>query len=185
MHFEFGEVAFPPRPGEQAGVQPAQRQVDDERDVREVAAEPVRHGALHPRVGREEVQPLGEGRARVGQFAQHRRHVPQVRDERFLGLVDGVGGDGAELAQRVDGVRDLVARIRQHGQRLSNRGQRLVDGRVVRRDLADEGVEILGGRDDVVGLAVQRRDEDVQLRQQAAQVGFAALIAFANAWLIS
>src|SRR6185312_12755841 len=48
LHFEFGEVAFPPRPGEQAGVQSAQRQVDDERDVREVTAEPVRHGALHP-----------------------------------------------------------------------------------------------------------------------------------------
>src|SRR3954465_4234724 len=41
LQFEFGEIAFPPRPGEQAAVDPAQRQIDDQSDVGEVAAEPV------------------------------------------------------------------------------------------------------------------------------------------------
>src|SRR4051812_40731885 len=41
LQFEFGEIALPPRPGEQAGVQAAQCEVDDEGDVGEVAAKPV------------------------------------------------------------------------------------------------------------------------------------------------
>src|SRR5262245_16212134 len=58
LHFQFGEVAFPPRSGEQAGVQPAQREVDDQGDVCEVTTKPVGNGALRPRVRRQEVQTL-------------------------------------------------------------------------------------------------------------------------------
>src|SRR6202020_2636166 len=41
LHLEFGEVPFPLRPGEKTAVQTAQSQVDDERDVGEVAPHPV------------------------------------------------------------------------------------------------------------------------------------------------
>src|SRR6478609_11961885 len=61
LQFEFGDVAFPPRPGEQAAVDPAQGQIDDESDVREVTPEPVGKRALDPGVCRQEVQPPGQG----------------------------------------------------------------------------------------------------------------------------
>src|SRR6478736_1077568 len=75
LQFEFGEVAFPPRPGEQTAVDPAQGQIDDESDVGEVTTEPIGKGALHPWICRQEVQTPGERRPGVGQLAEHRRDV--------------------------------------------------------------------------------------------------------------
>src|SRR4029078_13051764 len=78
LQLEFGEIAFPPRPGEQAGVDPAQCQADNERDVGEVAPEPIRDSALDPWIGGQEVEALGERGSGVGEFAEDRRDVAQV-----------------------------------------------------------------------------------------------------------
>jgi hypothetical protein len=53
-----------------------------------------------------------------------------------------------------------------------------IDGLIVRHDLTDERVEILCGRNDVVGLIVHLCDEDVELVQQAPQVGLESLHGF-------
>src|SRR6201999_522100 len=96
--------------------------------------------------------------------------VAEVVGERFFGLIDRRGGDGAELAYGNDRVGQFLSRIGEHGQRLRDRGKRLINGLIFRRDLSGQRVETFGGRDDVVGLSVQLGNEGVQLGQQATHV---------------
>src|SRR6201996_417615 len=111
LHLEFGKISFPLRPGEETAVQTAQSQVDDERDVGEVAPKPVGDGAFHPWQGRKEVQTSGQCGPGVGQLPQRGREITEVVDERLLALLDRGGGDGAELAHLVDCVDQCLARI--------------------------------------------------------------------------
>ncbi len=174
-HCISSSVRFPSHfdPVKKPAVQSAQGQVDDERDVGEVAPKPVGDSAFHPRQRREEVQATGQRGPGIGQLAQRRREVAEVVDERFLGLLDRGGGDGAELAHLVDRVDQRLPGVGQDSQRLRDRRERLVDHRVLVRHLADQRVETVDGRDDVVRLFFRLGDEDVQLGQQAAHLFFA------------
>jgi hypothetical protein len=55
-------------------------------------------------------------------------------------------------------------------QGLGQRVQRAVDHRFLRRELAGQLVDAVGGRDDVVGLLVDSGGEGLQLTEQGAQL---------------
>src|SRR5262245_54788135 len=67
LQLEPGQIAFPPRSGEDSLVDPAQGQVKDQRQVGVVAAHPVGQRLLGEREGGQETQRAGQRRAGVGQ----------------------------------------------------------------------------------------------------------------------
>src|ERR1700739_2310518 len=67
LQLQFGEVALPPSAGEQRRVQAAQREVDDERQVRIVAAKRLGDGFLIEREGGQQAQRPGHCGTSVGQ----------------------------------------------------------------------------------------------------------------------
>ena len=102
-----------------------------------------------------QAQRPGQRRARIGQRLQHRAEVFELLDQILLGLVDRVGGQRAELAELIERVGEVLALVVEHGQRVGNGLQRLVDDRFLRGELADQTVQALGGGDDVAGLVVE------------------------------
>src|SRR4051794_19190529 len=67
LQFQPGQVAFPPRSGEDSLVDAAQREVKEQRQVRVVAAHPVGQRLLRERESRQEAQRAGQRRTSVGQ----------------------------------------------------------------------------------------------------------------------
>ena len=81
-----------------------------------------------------------------------------------------IGGQGAELAQRVERIGHVLALVLEHGQHVGDGLKCLVQHRFLVRDLTDQVVQALGGGDDVVDLVVDVRGELFQLFHEAAQI---------------
>src|SRR5262245_27251555 len=93
------QIALPPCSGEESGVDPAERQVDDQGQIGVVATLPGEDLLFGERERGQEAQRTRQRRTRVGKRFQYRPNVFELLDQRFLGLVDRVGGQRAELAE--------------------------------------------------------------------------------------
>ena len=89
-------------------------------------------------------------------------------------MVDGVGDQGAELAELIGRVGKVVPLLVEHRQRVGDGLERPIHDGLLLGELPDQAVQALGGRDDVAGLVVEVRGESVQLLDQASQIFLAA-----------
>src|SRR3984885_6568905 len=108
LQLELGQVALEPGTGEKGCVQPAQRQVDDGRQVRVVAAHPFAECARGEWEGSVEIQGAGQRRPSIRQRLQHRAQVLELFDQILLGLIDRVSGKRAESAQVTERIGERV-----------------------------------------------------------------------------
>lgn len=71
-----------------------------------------------------------------------------------FGLVDRIGGQGAEFSKLVERFNEIVSLGAEHGESIGNCGHRLVEYGFLSGELASQAVKAVGRRQDVVFLCI-------------------------------
>ena len=115
-----GQIALPPGAGEDGCVDAAEREVDDRRQVGVITPLPFFDGLVRKWEGGNPAERPRQARAGVGERLQDRSGFPQYLDHVLLGLVDGVGDQGAEFAELIGRVDKVVPLLVEHRQRIGD-----------------------------------------------------------------
>ena len=172
-HCSSSSVRLPSHrvPVNNACVDPAQRQVDDRRDVRVVAAHPF--GESCPSGTGTSRRNLSErvsaGPASASDCSTGPRSFSSWTRFSLVWLTESAAS-ALNLPSCAERLGQVVPLVFQHGQRIRDGLQGLVDHRLLVGELADQVVQAVGGGDDVVFLVVEVADELVELPEQASQV---------------